>query len=418
MVNHSVSLNNKIKKTFILIVIVFFFWGFSHGLLDVLNKHFQDSLDIDKAHSALLQLAYYGAYVFVAIPTGKLMERYGFKSSILTGLSFFAFGSLLFVPATLANTFLSFLIAIFILAMGLGCLETGANSYAASIGSEDETAKRLNLAQTFNGVGLLLGPVVGGSIFFIPSISIGSVDLNPVMLTYVSMAVIVIIFLSYLYFSKLYEPSTKESHNEVNSPCRYPVGKASDLWRLPSFTSALLCVWLQVGALVGIGAFFINFAIENVDVTAKTASMLLSVGLFLFMAGRVVSLIALKYIEANKLLFTYSMMAALACVVILCDIRYVSIVGVYVCYYCMSIQYPSIFAAALSGLGEFKKIATSYLVLGISGGAIYPYLMGMIADITGKTAYSFILPMFSYIVISLYAYTKMNIKKSNNGNIV
>lgn len=171
-----VSVTANLRWAFILVTSLFFMWGLSYGLLDVLNKHFQETLHVTKAQSGLLQAAYFGAYFLVALPAGYFMDRKGYKAGILVGLCLYALGALLFVPAASANSFGVFLFALFVIASGLGCLETAANPYATVLGDAQGAERRLNLAQSFNGLGQFIGPLIGGTLFFSASQPAGGAD--------------------------------------------------------------------------------------------------------------------------------------------------------------------------------------------------------------------------------------------------
>ena len=186
--------------------------GLSYGLLDVLNKHFQETLHVTKAQSGLLQAAYFGAYFLVALPAGYFMDRKGYKAGILVGLCLYALGALLFVPAASANSFGVFLFALFVIASGLGCLETAANPYATVLGDAQGAERRLNLAQSFNGLGQFIGPLIGGTLFFSASQSAGGGgDQSAVKMTYVAIAVLVLLIA--LLFSRTRLPAIREEEN-------------------------------------------------------------------------------------------------------------------------------------------------------------------------------------------------------------
>lgn len=157
----------NLRWAFMLVTSLFFMWGLSYGLLDVLNKHFQETLHVTKAQSGLLQAAYFGAYFLVALPAGYFMDKRGYKAGILVGLCLYALGALLFVPAASVNSFALFLFALFVIACGLGCLETAANPYATVLGDSKGAERRLNLAQSFNGLGQFIGPLIGLSLIHI-----------------------------------------------------------------------------------------------------------------------------------------------------------------------------------------------------------------------------------------------------------
>ena len=156
----------KYLTGFILVTTLFFMWGLSYGLVDVLNKHFQEALQISKAQSGLIQAAYFGAYFVIALPAGIFISKRGYKSGIIMGLSLYALGALLFVPASIVMNFYFFLFALFVLALGLGFLETSANPYSSALGNPETAEQRLNLSQSFNGLGQFIGPLIGGMFFF------------------------------------------------------------------------------------------------------------------------------------------------------------------------------------------------------------------------------------------------------------
>src|ERR1700694_2042891 len=164
--NHILMSKNKNLFAFILVTSLFFLWGFAYGLLDVLNKHFQDTLNITRSRSTLLQAAYFGAYFLIALPAGLFMNKYGYKKGIILGLLCYAIGAFLFYPAAEQKSFNFFLLALFILAAGLTCLETAANPYVTVLGKPETSESRLNLSQCFNGVGAFLGPIIAASLFF------------------------------------------------------------------------------------------------------------------------------------------------------------------------------------------------------------------------------------------------------------
>src|SRR5689334_19854458 len=156
---------NKFLFPLILVTSLFFLWGLAYGLLDVLNKHFQESLNITKTRSTLLQAAYFGAYFLMALPAGLFMNKYGYKKGIIAGLLLYVLGALLFYPSTQRDSFNFFLVALFIIASGLACLETAANPYITVLGKPETSEFRLNLSQCFNGVGSFIGSIIAANVF-------------------------------------------------------------------------------------------------------------------------------------------------------------------------------------------------------------------------------------------------------------
>ncbi|MDU7769107.1 MAG: MFS transporter, partial [Serratia marcescens] len=242
-----VAVTANLRWAFILVTSLFFMWGLSYGLLDVLNKHFQETLHVTKAQSGLLQAAYFGAYFLVALPAGYFMDRKGYKAGILVGLCLYALGALLFVPAASANSFGVFLFALFVIASGLGCLETAANPYATVLGDAQGAERRLNLAQSFNGLGQFIGPLIGGTLFFSASQSAGGGDQSAVKMTYVAIAVLVLLIA--LLFSRTRLPAIREEEKPVHGVI------AQGLWQHPHFVGGVITQFFYVAAQVGVGAF-------------------------------------------------------------------------------------------------------------------------------------------------------------------
>lgn len=385
------------RIAFILITSLFFMWGLSHGLLDVLNKHFQDSLHVTKAQSGFVQAAYYGAYFLIALPIGLFMERFGYKAGIQVGLGLFALGALLFIPATNAAVFGMFLFALFILACGLGCLETAANLYASILGEPEHAERRLNFAQSFNGLGVFIGPLIGGALFFAPPIAFGQLTFDPVMFTYVCLAFVVVIMM--IIFAKTPLPEvqmTKQRDDKLH--------QARSIWSFPNFTGALVAQFAWIAAHVGICSFFINFAIDHwAGLTPQKASFLLSVGLIVFMIGRFVSTFLMRSFSPVSMLISYAVMNVILCAVVVSGLSVVSIYALILSFFFSSIMYPTIFAMGVKNLGPHTKKAGSFLVMTLVGGAISPYFMGLIADLQ-NIQLAFIIPTFCFAAIGVYAW--------------
>ena len=182
---------NKFLLPLILVTSLFFLWGLAYGLLDVLNKHFQESLNITKTRSTLLQAAYFGAYFLVALPAALFMNRYGYKKGIIAGLLLYAAGAFLFYPAAQQSSFNFFLLALFIIASGLACLETAANPYVTVLGKPETSEFRLNLSQCFNGVGSFIGPIIAANLFFGDANE--KSDLGSVQFVYIAIGMVVLL---------------------------------------------------------------------------------------------------------------------------------------------------------------------------------------------------------------------------------
>jgi len=401
----------SIKLAFTLVTMLFFMWGFSHGLLDVLNHHFQQTLNISRTESGFIQTAYFGAYFIVALPIGLFIERFGHKSGILIGLLLFSLGALAFVPASWAGTFGAFLIALFVLACGLACLEVTANLYAAALGSPQTSIQRLNFAQSFNGLGVFLGPMIGGSVLYAPPINIAGEVIAPTSLIYVCLATVVFLLLIVFAFIALPDLSKTASTSEINSQTKSDPSKSSEgLWRNTSFTFALLAQFCNIGAYVGIGAFFINFTLEHwAGITPQYSAYLLSLSMLGYMIGRFSGTWLMQYITPRNLLIINSLACTGLCLIAMMGFEKISVFAVMGMYFFMSIMYPTIFGMGVHGLGKDTNRGGSYLVMTLVGAAILPLLMGLLADSLG-TAQSFAIPLLCYIVVAAYGISQQPIK--------
>jgi FHS family L-fucose permease-like MFS transporter len=377
----------------VLITSLFFLWGLSYGLLDVLNKHFQEVLAVGKQHSALLQTAYFGAYFIMALPAGWIMQRKGYKFGVLTGLTFFAAGALLFYPASLTASFSHFLFALFLLACGLAILETAANPFMTVIGPSESAAYRLNLAQSFNGVGSLLGPLLGGFLFF--GDDQNADGLGQVRNVYLVISAIVLLLAFVIFRTPMPEPGREEQASSKTAP------QGSGL-RSRRFITAVVAQFSYVAAQVGIAAFFINYTAEPaVGCSNASAAYFLSLALALFTAGRFTGSLLMKRIDPARLLTVYAVINVFLCAWIAAAPAAYSVYLLVVVFFFESIMFPTIFALGVADMGPRTKFASSILVMSIVGGAVVPYLMGAVAE-SFSTAQSYLIPAVCFAVVALF----------------
>lgn len=389
-------------------------------MLDVLNKHFQDVLQVSKGQSGLVQFAVYGAYFLMALPAGYFMRRFGYKRGILLGLSLYAFGAFLFYPAAEVATFGFFLAALFVIGCGLAIIETAANPYVTVLGKPEGAVFRLNLAQSFNGLGVVLGPLIGGLVLFADDTN--STGLTSVQQPYLVIGCIVLALFVIFSFVKLpeitfgEEGQTEESAdaarpardvagtaNEEAVPARDAARPAKKLFQHRHFVNGLLAQFFYIGAQAGVWGFFINYAVDEVPgMNNQSASFYLSAAMVLYTAGRFLGTALLRYVKPAKLLAIYAMVAVLSLGIVLFNPGIIAIYALMVNCFCMSIMFPTIFALGLKDLGGETKKAGSYMIMSIVGGALIPPLMGLIADFA-DTSMAFILPAISFIVVFWYA---------------
>lgn len=379
--------------TFALVTTLFLLWGFCNGLIDVLNKHFQSTLHINKFQSGFVQTANYLAYFLMAIPAGLLAKRFGYKGGILIGLTLIVTGALWFVAATQFATYAAFLAGLFILATGMTCLETVANPYTTVLGPTEKSAARINIAQTFNGVGWILGPVVGGTFIFE-----GAKQANHnsgLLIPYLGIAVVVAVLLLIFSVSRLPDLQPQEAEGEVDA-----ADKRSLIAR-PRFTFGVLAQFCYVAAQSGIFGYFINYVIENQHVTELVAKDWLGYfGFGLFMIGRLCGSAVVSFFKAHQALSLYAAINVVLCglAVLGGNLGYAAVLGT---FFFMSIMFPTIFALSIRDLGKHTKLGSSLVVMSIVGGAIVPPLMGHIADVSSMRI-GFLVPLACFIAVAAY----------------
>lgn len=378
---------------FVLVTSLFFLWGLAHSILDVLNKHFQETMDgVGKTESALVQAVMYGGYFVMALPAGQIIKRYGYRAGVITGLLLYGIGALLFIPGGQLLSFPFFLFSLFVIGCGLTCLETSANPYVTVLGNAEGAARRINLSQSFNGLGWIVGPLIGGHFAF----AVGA-DKGSIAIPYAIIGVVVLCVA--LVFAQVKLPEV-----QADGDAQTASAHATDsLWQHRNFVYGLIALFLYVAAQTGINSFFINYVTEHASVSNVNASLLLGFGgMGLFMVGRMGGSWLMLRVRAERVLLYCAVGATLAMAVLLSGAGVAGVAAFMLCYLCESIMFPTIFALALKGVGQHTKRASSFLIMSIVGGAIAPVLMGLIAD-HASMAMAFIVPLCCFVVIAAYA---------------
>lgn len=419
---------------FILLTSLFFLWGFAHGLLDVLNKHFQELLHMSRAESGLVQFSVYGGYFLAALPAGWFMNRFGYKRGILTGLLLYALGAFCFYPAAAIQTFPPFLTALLIIAFGLAFLETAANPYVSVLGPPESAERRLNFSQSFNGLGWIFGPLTGGLIIFGLQ-SAGENPFSSISWPYIGVGFVVLMVALLFYKTRLpeiQEPSTPDSCHELERAESAPIagtihvkedisvdipvqGKYKDLLKHRIFLLAVVAQFLYVAAQTGINSFFINFTTETIQgISNKQAALLLSFGgMGLFWAGRLSGSFLMRRYLPDKLLSAFAFLCILLMLLVISGLGWVSVTALFVTYFFMSIMFPTIFVLGLKNLGSLTKKASSFLVMAIVGGALSPIFMGYIADQTA-IQWGFLVPLACFAYVFFFAKITGNEKQTGS----
>ena len=384
--------DKKYLVPFVLIASLFFLWGFAHSILDILNKHFQEGFEITKTKSALIQCMLYGGYFIMALPAGKIIRKWGYKAGVIVGLILYGVGALLFIPGEWIMSFEFFLLCLFIIGCGLTCLETSANPYVTVLGDKETGPSRLNLAQSLNGLGWIVGPLVGSLVIF----SGADGNSGSVALPYAVIGVVVLAIAAVFGRMKLPEIATEDDTSNL-------VEKKTSLWKSSIFVFGLVALFFYVAAQTGVNSFFINYVTEKTQLTNQTAGLLLSFGgMGLFLVGRLVGSWVMNYLRSEKLLLGCSIGSILCMVIVILGTGAPSLIALVMNYLCEAIMFPTIFAISLRGLdSQNTKKGSSYLIMTIVGGAIAPMVMGALGE--ANMAVGFIVPLLCYMVVATFA---------------
>ena len=397
----------------ILVTSLFFLWAFLHNINPILIPHLKKACQLTDTQSAFIDTAVYLAYFSIALPAGLFMHRYGYKKGILFGLFLYGLGALLFLPAASTRSYAFFLVALFVIASGATFLETVANPYMAKLGDEKTGARRLNFAQSFNGVGAFLAPIIGGK-FILSGIEHTPVELkqmetsgqlqsylqseaDTVRIPYLIIAAAVFVLLILFFASRL--PTGEKVHENTGAKFSFSVLK------IPQVKWAVIAQFFYVGAQVGIGSFFVRFARHAMELPEKQAAYWWGyIAMVGFMLGRFAGTFLMKYIRAERLLLFYSLANIVLLIFAVFTHGRIAVYTLMAVPFFMSIMFPTIFALGIKDLGEETKIASSFIIMSIVGGAVFPLLMGRISDATGgNIQLGYLVPIVCFIVVLLFA---------------
>ncbi|MEI9945748.1 MAG: L-fucose:H+ symporter permease [Chitinophagaceae bacterium] len=409
--------SNNYLLPFILITSLFFLWAFLHNINPILIPHLKKACQLTDTQSAFIDTSVYLGYFTMALPAGWFMHKYGYKKAVLFGLFLFAAGFLLFIPAANIRDYSFFLVALFISAAGATFLETVANPYVTKLGDEKTAAVRINFAQSFNGVGAFLAPIIGGQVILsgiehskeelanMDSASLTNYlnqEASTVKIPYLIIGLVVLMIMCLFYITRI--PEIKEKDEKATGSFSLKVFRHAQLsW-------AVVAQFFYVGAQVCVGSFFVRFVKYVNDVPEKAAATYVSIAMVGFMAGRFTGTLFMKYIKPAKLLGIYALinMALIAAAILLKGNA--SMYALIAVPFFMSIMFPTIFAMGISGLGEETKIASSFIVMAIAGGAVFPLLMGAISDATGgNIQLAYIIPIGCFAVVAFFAFKFRNL---------
>ncbi len=413
----------KVLIPFILVTLLFTLWGFANAVTDPMVQAFKKVLELSNSQAAWVQMAFYGGYFCMALPAAMFMRKYSYKTCILIGLGLYATGALLFYPAALSEKFWFFCLGLYILTFGLAFLETAANPYALALGPKETATQRLNLAQAFNPVGLILGLLVAqqfvlkklksddiadfSSLDEASKILIKTSDLLVIRDPYVILGLVLIGV--FILFAIIKMPQSKDENAMPDISNTF-----SALAKDRNYVLGLLAQILYVGAQIMCWTYIYQYA-EGIGMDSVSAGYYQMVAFVLFTVGRAIGTYLLRFMNSGKLLMYFALFAmvfVLGTIFLNSTTGLYSLVGV---SFCMSLMFPTIYGIALGNLTEEQsKVGSAGLVMAIVGGALLPKLQGNIIDAGGngvsdililgvsEVNFSFILPLLCFFYIAWY----------------
>lgn len=416
---------------FILITSLFLLWGLANNMTDTLLAAFKRIMSMTDARTSLIQISCYGlGYFIFALPAAIYIKRFSYKSGVLLGLGLYILGCLMFFPAKMTGNYFHFLGALWILFGGLSILETASNPYIIAMGKESTGTRRLNLAQSFNPLGSIMGVVIS-QIFILSELNTASAteraamastklhaiqngELNAVTMTYVTIGILLLILWLVIFFVKM--PRASDAGTSVN------LGPTlARLLKNKNYVMGVVAQFFYVGAQIGVWSFTIRYAMKALDLenivlpAGKTPEQMAATyyiaSLILFASSRFVFTFLMKFFRPSSLLTFASVMAIICTLTVIFGSGMVGVIALVAISSFMSLMFPTIFGQAVIGLGDDTKIGGSGLIMAILGGAVVTFLQGRVSDMTGSINYSYIIPAICFGVITYYAIASRKIEQ-------
>lgn len=402
---------------FILITSLFLMWGLANNMTDTLLAAFKKIMSMSDFQTSWIQIAFYGSYFCLALPAAILIKKFTYKTGILLGLGMFIAGSLLFYPASVTAQYGHFLVALFILAGGLSILETTANPYIIALGPEETATRRLNLAQSFNPIGSIIG-VALSKMFILSNLNaagasarsamssgrlnkIQSEELAAVMGPYVGVAVLLLFLWITIALVKMPKASDTTQSIDLRSTLQRLV-------RNKNYVLGVIAQFFYVGAQIGVWSFTIRYVMQELNVNEEQASNYYLAALILFTLSRFVSTYLMKFISPAKLLVVASSLAAICSLIVIFSHGTFSVYALIAISGSMSLMFPTIFGLASRGLGSDTKLGGSGLIMAILGGAVLTAIQGQVSDMTGSISMAYVVPFLCFIIVIIFGVVAKN----------
>lgn len=407
----AVLISKKNFWPFLLLTLLFMLWGVAHNMTDTLLAAFKRIMSMTDFQTSWIQLAFYGSYFCLALPAALFIRKYSYKSGILLGLGLFAIGSLLFYPASMTMSYGFFLLALYVLAGGLSILETSANPYILVIGPQETATQRLNLAQSFNPIGSIVG-VYLSKVFILSKLNLAEADdrsimdagelkaiqageLAGVMNTYVGVALFLVLVWFVIKMMKM--PAASES---VEGD-----GVISGFKRLvknKNYVMGVVAQFFYVGAQIGVWSFTIRYVMVELNLNESDASDYYLIALILFASSRFIFTGLMKFFKPSILLAIAAFAAIICSLITIYSQGLVGVIALISISVCMSLMFPTIYGLAAEGLGKDTKLGGSGLIMAILGGALLTAMQGQVSDMTGSIHLSYYIPVICFVVVMYF----------------
>lgn len=385
----------KYLLPFILVTSLFALWGLANNMTDTLLAAFRKIMQMSDLQTSFIQMAFYGAYFFIALPAALFIRKRSYKSGVILGLVLYAAGAIMFLPAAKIESYAIYLIAIYILASGCSVLETTANPYIMSMGSPETATRRLNIAQSFNPIGSILGILVS-KYFILQDISLYSVSG-----TYAVVGVVLLAIMVVMLFAKM--PEGKETANQDSMRAIF-----QRLAKNKRYIWGVVTQFFYVGAQIGVWSFTIRLVMKELGYVEAQAATIYLISIIGFCFSRFVYTWLMKYFTPQRLLAIGAVLSTFCAMIVVFAGGWGAVIALVLISVFMSLMFPTIYGIALGSVAQSEhkedtKIGACGLIMAILGGALLTPVQGMVSDATGSINVSYIVPLVCFVVVLFYA---------------
>jgi FHS family L-fucose permease-like MFS transporter len=400
-------------RAFALVTALFFIWGMSNNLTDILVQQFRKSFELSAMQAQLVQTAVFLGYFCMAVPAALLMERKGYKGGILCGLLLFGTGTLLFWPAAVMGRYLPFLIALFFVGCGSAVLETASNPFIAQFGPAETSERRLNFSQSFNPPGTITGVLLGAYFIFsgveLTAVQTASMkahgtyaaylhaEIMRVVPVYIGLGSLVLLWALFIWRTT-FPNLAVEGDSEQQQRASF-----ADLKAVPHLWYAVVAQFFYCGAQVSTWSSLIPYLKQYTLLSERASAYWLIGNLVAFAMGRVIATGLMRWIQPMRMILLYSLINVALLLVGITHPGHAGAVAIMITSFFMAPMFPTIFAAGVRGLGTATKLGGSVIVMAVVGAAVIPPALGFVAKQYSSYAAGYSVTASCYLVVAMYA---------------